>query len=106
MEQAARQLKDQVKDMAYAPPRWDFYSNLTGEKLVPKDFPDYFAHHMVSPVLFTRQIAAMVAGGVEACVEFGPKKIASALAKKNCRSLAVFQVEDMETLKKAAQGMG
>lgn len=105
MEQAALQLKKLVQDIAYAPPQWDFYSNLTGEKLVPENFPDYFAQHMVSPVLFTRQVAAMVENGVEGCVEFGPKRTASTLAKKNCRSLAVFQVEDMETLKKTAQAL-
>ena len=105
MERAAQQLKEKVQDIAYAPPRWDFYSNLTGEKLVPEDFPDYFARHMVSPVLFTRQVAAMAANGVEACVEFGPKRTASTLSKKNCRSLAVFQVEDMETFKKTIEAL-
>jgi len=105
MEQAAFQFQLLVQDIAYRPPQWDFYSNLTGEKLVPENFSEYFAQHMVSPVQFSRQIAAMVADGVECCVEFGPKRTASTLAKKNCRSLAVYQVEDMETLKKTAQAL-
>ncbi len=105
MEQAALQLTEKVQAITYAPPRWDFYSNLTGEKLVPEDFPSYFGRHMVSPVLFTRQVAAMAADGIEACVEFGPKRTASTLAKKNCRSLAVFQVEDLETLKKTVEAL-
>lgn len=101
MAPAAEQLQAALGEICFSPLRLDFYSNLTGGKHTIPDYPAYFAEHMVSPVRFVQQVAALVADGVAACIEFGPKKTVSTLAKKNARALAVAHVEDMASLQKA-----
>lgn len=102
MEQAAEELKKLTADFSYSATSCAFYSNLTGGLYAIEDYPDYFARHMVSPVLFTSQIPAMVTDGIDTCVEFGPKKTAATLAKKNHRGFTVLNVEDAESLAKAS----
>lgn len=106
MKEAAQQLERLIQGISYQPPTCAFYSNLTGGAMVPEDFPSYLAQHMVSPVLFTRQVAAMASDGIDTCIEYGPKKTASTLAKKNCRSLRILQVEDMASLEKTKAALG
>jgi (acyl-carrier-protein) S-malonyltransferase len=98
MQPAADELKAAVSGIAFGPTLLPFYSNLTGGKLVIENYPAYFAQHMVSPVRFVEQVAALRADGIAACVEFGPKRTASTLVKKNCREIAVHQVEDPKSL--------
>lgn len=103
MQPAAERLAAELTGLAFQPTRIDFYSNVTGAKLAVEDYPAYFARHMVSPVLFTAQMRAMAEDGVEICVEFGPKKTAVTLAKKNVKAFTVLNVEDLATLEKAVQ---
>jgi [acyl-carrier-protein] S-malonyltransferase len=100
MQSAAERFRAEIADIPFRAPMVDFFSNVTGGKLVPDDFPAYFARHMISPVRFTEQVAAMVADGVNTCVEFGPGRTTSTLAKKNARALTVFSVESPEGLEK------
>jgi [acyl-carrier-protein] S-malonyltransferase len=105
MQRAADELKERLKGIKFQSPKITFYSNLTGGRLSPADFPDYFASHMVSPVCFAQEIAAITADGITACVEFGPKRTAATLAKKNNRELEILNVEDADTLRAAVGGM-
>lgn len=98
MAPAAERLKDEISGLSFSAPKMVFYSNVTGGTHEIIDFPAYFATHMVSPVRFVDQVAAMVGDGVEQCVEFGPGKTTSTLAKKNERALKVWNVENPETL--------
>ena len=100
MQPAADGLRDLIGDIRYSQPSCDFYSNLTGGILEVDNYTDYFAAHMVSPVRFTEQVAAMSGAGVDTCVEFGPGKTVSTLAKKNDRSLTTMNVECAQTLEK------
>ena len=102
MASAAEKLRGMLGGIAFSPAAVDFYSNLTGGKLAVDDYPAYFAEHMVSPVRFVEEVNAMAADGIEVCIEFGPKKTACTLAKKNVKALSVANVEDMKTLSKAA----
>jgi len=98
MASAAQRFRRESERIVYSPPLVDFYSNLTGGKYAPEDFPDYFAKHMVSPVRFVEQTGAMAEDGAQICVEFGPGKNVSSMMKKNARTLSVTNVEDMEGL--------
>jgi len=69
------------------------------------DFIDYFVNHMVSPVRFVEEIAAMSSAGIDTCIEFGPGKTASTLAKKNNRALATMNVDTAETLEKTVAAL-
>lgn len=105
MEDAAKQFKSEIGDLTFSPLKLAFYSNLTGDRLEIENYPDYFARHMVSPVLFSKQIQSMAGDGVDTCVEFGPKRTAATLAKKNVKSLKVYWVEDMASLNKLLEAI-
>jgi [acyl-carrier-protein] S-malonyltransferase len=102
MESAVAPFRAALETIKFKIPTCDFYSNLTGDKLAVENCAEYFTKHMVSPVRFVEEMAAMDRDGVDICVEFGPKKTASTLAKKNVKRIAVANVEDSETLAKAA----
>lgn len=100
MAAAAAQFREAIAHLPFRSLTLDFYSNLTGGKYQIEDYPAYFASHMVSPVRFVEQMAAMQADGVDMCIEFGPKKTVSTLAKKNVRTMTVSNVEDLKSLEK------
>lgn len=100
MQPAADTFKSEIAGLSFSPLKLPFYSNLTGGELKIDDYPDYFARHMVSPVRFVEQMQSMAASGVEICVEFGPKRTAATLAKKNIKAFTVYGVEDLASLNK------
>jgi [acyl-carrier-protein] S-malonyltransferase len=100
MEEAAQAFRDKVEAIGFKPLKRAFFSNVTCGKLAPENYPEYFYRHCVSPVLFAEQARSMAADGVETCVDFGPKKTAATLLKKNVRQFIVYGVEDLDTLKK------
>lgn len=105
MQLAAERFQREIAGIAFWPLKISFYSNLTGGALVIDDYPDYFARHMVSPVRFVEQMNAIAAAGVDTCVEFGPKRTVATLAKKNCRSMQAFNVEDAASLEKLREAL-
>lgn len=100
MEPAATEFVSKLSGITFHPTQCDFYSNLTGGRLVIEDYPDYFAKQMTSPVRFTDDMKAAKAAGITGVVEFGPKKTVSTFFKKTDRSLAVANLEDFEGLDK------
>ena len=78
-----------------------YYSNVTGGELTDfSDMPALLAKHIVSPVRFTDELFAMEAAGADIFVEFGPGKTLSGLVKKTLENVAVYNVENIETLDK------
>lgn len=106
MQSAAKELEQAAAAFAYKPLALDFYSNLTGGRLVVEKYPQYFAQQMVSPVRFVEEVAAMGADEIQCCIEFGPKKTASTFIKKNNKAIGAYSVEDSQTLKKVLEGLG
>lgn len=100
LREAAQRFQSDISNIKFSPLKLVFYSNLTGGKLQIDDYSDYLANHTVSPVRFSEQIQSMAADGVDTCVDFGPKRTAATMAKKNTKALTVFGVEDMASLKK------
>lgn len=106
MEPASVLFREDVAGLPYSPAAIDFYSNVTGDRLVVEDYAGYFADHMIRPVLFVSQVAAMVRDGVGTCIEFGPKKTVSTFVKKCDKSLTVHNVEDLDSLKACLSKLG
>jgi [acyl-carrier-protein] S-malonyltransferase len=102
MQPAQAAFRAVLETIAFGAPKCDFYSNLTGGKLVVENYADYFTQHMISPVRFVEEMAAMDQDGIDVCIEFGPKKTASTLAKKNVKRFAVGNAEDLASIEKAA----
>lgn len=98
MQGAAEEFQQSIVGIAFHSAKIPFFSNLTGALLKIDDYPDYFARHMVSPVRFVEEVAAMRFWGAEKMVEFGPGKTVASLAKKNDRELFCTNVGNLKTL--------
>ncbi|MDD2955777.1 MAG: acyltransferase domain-containing protein, partial [Oscillospiraceae bacterium] len=102
MQPATEEFLSAVEGFAWQAPSIPFYSNVTGARLDPlEDLPGYLARHMVSPVRFTDEIAAMAAEGCGAFVEAAPGKVLSGLLRKIDKNLPVYRAETPELIEKA-----
>lgn len=105
MQDAADEFKAAISGLKFNGTSVPFYSNLTGGEYKIEDYPEYFARHMVSPVRFAEEIQNVAAAGIDTCVEFGPKRVAATLAKKNVKAMRVYGVEDISSLQKLRESL-
>ncbi|MBQ8961981.1 MAG: ACP S-malonyltransferase [Ruminococcus sp.] len=102
MQSAADRFYETAKSIEFRSPSVKYYSNVTGGELT--DFSDMaalLAKHIVSPVRFTSELAAMQSAGADTFVEFGPGKTLTGLVKKTLSDVTALNIENMETLEKA-----
>ena len=102
MQSAADKFYETAKTIKFSAPNVKYYSNLTGGELT--DFSDMaamLAKHIVSPVRFTSELAAMQEAGADKFVEFGPGRTLTGLVKKTLKDVTAVNVEDLETLEGA-----
>lgn len=101
MQPAADAFKEEISSIPYAQPRIPFYSNVTGQQLDHFDsLPDYLCQHMVSPVLFTSEIAAVADSGCEAFIEAGPGKVLGGLVRRTFKGVKPLSLQDEKELEK------
>ena len=60
--------------------------------------PALLAKHIVSPVRFTSELAAMQADGADRFVEFGPGKTLTGLVKKTLSDVTLINIDSAEAL--------
>lgn len=102
METAAKEFYETAKTITYKKPEIKYYSNLTGAELTDfSDMADILAKHIVSPVRFTSELAAMAADGFDTFVEFGPNKVLTGLVKKTFKGVKAFNIENCKNLEEA-----
>ncbi|WP_295070548.1 ACP S-malonyltransferase [Ruminococcus sp.] len=102
MQPAADKFYETAKTITFNAPQVKYYSNLTGGEL--NDFSDMasmLAKHIVSPVRFTSELAAMQEAGADKFVEFGPGRTLTGLVKKTLKDVTAVNVENLETLEGA-----
>jgi len=102
MQPAADKFYETAKTIEFKAPNVKYYSNLTGGELT--DFSDMaamLAKHIVSPVRFTSELAAMQEAGADKFVEFGPGRTLTGLVKKTLKDITAVNVEDLDTLEGA-----
>lgn len=99
MQPAADEFYEAVKGITFNTPAVKFYSNVLGEELTDfSDMPSLLAKHIVSPVRFTAELAAMQAAGFDNFVEFGPKNVLTGLVKKTLKDVSAKNCENCKTL--------
>ena len=99
MQPAADAFYEAVRDVKFAAPKVPFYSNvLGGVRTDFSDMPKALAEHIVSPVRFTDELAAMQAAGITRYIEFGPKNVLTGLVKKTLKGVTAKNCENCETL--------
>jgi acyl transferase domain-containing protein/acyl carrier protein len=74
MEPLLAEFREVASKVTYAAPQMTIISNLTGEQLTPEAItPEYWCHHLRSPVQFAKSLNTLHACGYEVFVEIGPK---------------------------------
>lgn len=107
MAGAAREFAAFLKDIPYAQPAVAFYSNQIGARLpAMESLSEYLSLHLVSPVRFTDELAALSADGMDAYLELGPGRTLSGFVKKTLRGSTVANIENTASLQKALQTLG
>ena len=102
MQPAADEFYETAKTIEFRAPQVRYYSNLTGGELTDfSDMPALLAKHIVSPVRFTSELAAMQEAGADRFVEFGPGRTLTGLVKKTLKDVTAVKVEDLDTLEGA-----
>jgi [acyl-carrier-protein] S-malonyltransferase len=81
-------------------PRLPVMANLTGAPYASdgRDIRDALVAQIVSPVLWTQCLSALVERGSRTFVEVGPGRVLSGLLKSMSRDLQIANVQDAETL--------
>jgi len=99
MHPAADKFFETAKTISFSAPDVKYYSNVTGGALTDfSDMPALLAKHIVSPVRFTSELAAMRADGADRFVEFGPGKTLTGLVKKTLSDVTLINIDSAEAL--------
>lgn len=102
MQSAADKFYETAKIITFKAPQVKYYSNVTGGELTDfSDMPSLLAQHIVSPVRFTSELAAMEAAGADTFVEFGPGKTLTGLVKKTLKGVTALNIENLAGLEGA-----
>lgn len=103
MQSAADKFYETAKTITFKAPEVKYYSNVTGEELTDfSDMAELLAKHIVSPVRFTSELAAMSKAGADKFVEFGPGKTLTGLVKKTLSGVKAANAENLATIEGAA----
>lgn len=101
MQSAADEFIETAVTVKYNSPEVEFYSNVLGTKLEDfTDMPSLLAKHIVSPVKFTSELAAMNDAGYENYIELGPNKVLTGLVKKTLKGANAVNIENSASLEK------
>ncbi len=102
MQSAADTFYETAKTITFKAPQVKYYSNVTGGELTElPDMAELLAKHIVSPVRFTSELAAMSEAGADKFAEFGPGKTLTGLVKKTLSGISAFNIENLATLEGA-----
>ena len=101
MQSAADEFKPAAVKITFAEPKIKMFSNITGKELDSiENMPERLAKHIVSPVRFTDELAALNALGYDTFIECGPNKVLSGLVKKTLKGVNIANVQDADSLAK------
>ncbi len=102
MSEAAAKLGEELKKYEFKEPCMDLYSNYTAEKYAG-NAAELLAKQVENPVKWQKIIENMIEDGVDTFVEVGPGKTLAGLVSKISKEVKVYNVENKETLEKAAR---
>ena len=107
MRSAGDKMRSLLADVPIVQPRFPVLSNVTG---APHGSPDAIRENMVrqvtSPVRWIDCVRTLAGLGVGLCVECGPGRVLSGLAKRIDPKLQLCNVQDSQSLKAAVELLG
>jgi [acyl-carrier-protein] S-malonyltransferase len=102
MAGAQEPLRQALAQTDVSAPRIETIANLTATPYTsgPEDIRSALVEQIVSPVLWARSMAALVARGYRTFIEVGPGRVLSGLMKDAGRDLRIMNVQDTDSLTK------
>lgn len=109
MQGAKESFASLLNEIAFFQPIFHFFSNVTGQnENDPKTIRSLMAEQLVSPVLWVKEVNAMIDYGVNIFLEIGPKQVLSNLIKK-CNipeATQIYSIENLAGLEKCVKEIG
>lgn len=102
MSGAQEPLRQALENTTIAAPRVETVANLTAKPYGadPSEIRHALVDQIVSPVLWSQSISALVGRGFDTFIEVGPGRVLSGLMKELNRQAKVFNVQDADGLTK------
>jgi [acyl-carrier-protein] S-malonyltransferase len=104
MENAAKELYNYMERCSFRAPSVPVYSNATALPYT-EDPRDLLFRQVKSPVLWQKTVENMISAGCTVFIEAGAGKVLSGLVKKISGSVAVYNVEDQNSLQRTAEAL-
>jgi [acyl-carrier-protein] S-malonyltransferase len=100
LKSAGEKLSKELEEINIAPMSVPVVSNVTGEFINSgNDIKDLLIRQVSSPVLWEDCVRTLIENGADIFIEIGPGKVLSSFVKKIDRTVKVFNVENVESLK-------
>lgn len=106
MASAERPLADFLKKLNPKFPQNEVYSNVNGGLFTRGDFEDTIAAQVSSPVLFEQIVRNMISSGIDAFIEFAPKKTLTPMVKRIDKQAVAFCISSVAELNETVQTLG
>lgn len=101
MQSAAEEFMPEAEKISFNKPEITMLSNITGKVIADaENMPERLAAHIVSPVRFTDELAALSEMGYDTFIECGPNKVLTGLVKKTLKGVSAMNVQDADSLAK------
>ena len=105
LKEASLALKERFKKETFHEMKIPVIFNTLGHEIEYQSIPEILEKQVMSPVYFEKSIRYMIDQGVDTIIEVGPGKVLSGFVRKIDRSIQLYQIEDMESLKKTVKAL-
>ena len=100
------EFKEFLETLNFNPPKFEIYSNITGEKLEIKNdinifMREYIIKQMSQPVKFKNELENIYKSGGEIFAEIGAGKVLSGFVRRTCKDAKSINIQDSKTLEEA-----
>ena len=105
LKEASLALKERFKKETFHEMKIPVIFNTLCHEIEYQSIQEILEKKVMSPVYFEKSIRYMIDQGVDTIIEVGPGKVLSCFVRKIDRSIQLYQIEDMESLKKTVKAL-
>lgn len=107
MREAAERLSGKLDSVSFQDASVAVVANVTARPVQQSgEIKQLLVQQVYSPVLWSDSIAWLIEQGVDTFVELGPGSVLTGLIKKIDKTVALYNVKDLETLEKTIEALG
>ena len=107
MREAAERLSGKLDSVSFQDAPVPVVANVTARPVQrSEEIKQLLVEQVYSPVLWSDSISWLIEQGVDTFVELGPGSVLTGLIKKIDKTVALYNVKDLETLEKTIEALG